>query len=226
MKTAKLVAYMAALLLLFNLSAAGQVRFGVKAGLNLANIDYKTPVDNAHDILPTFQVGGVVEIGLAEAIAINTGVLLQGKGYRYTKENDAYTAKYSSNPIYLQVPVQLVLHGKGVYAAIGPYAAVGVMGKEKFELIPANNETGVIDEKADLIFGNDQTDDLRMFETGAGVELGYESKLGLLFTFNYQVGFTDTRPSYYSDAYIGEKATNWAASFCVTYLLDLQGNEK
>lgn len=95
MKTAKLVAYMAALLLLFNLSAAGQVRFGVKAGLNLANIDYKTPVDNAHDILPTFQVGGVVEIGLAEALAINTGVLLQGKGYRYTKENDAYTAKYT-----------------------------------------------------------------------------------------------------------------------------------
>lgn len=93
-------------------------------------------------------------------------------------------------------------------------------------MIPANNETGLIEEKADLIFGNDQTDDLRMFETGAGVKLGYESKLGLLFTFNYQVGFTDTRPSYFSNAYIGEKATNWAASFCVTYLIDLQGNEK
>ena len=226
MKRAKIVACLAALMLILNFTAAGQVRLGVKAGLNLANIDYKVPVDYNPDILPTFHAGGIIEFGIGDVVAISTGMLLQGKGYKYTESNNDYTFKYRTNTVYLQVPVQVVLHGKGIYVAIGPYAAVGVMGKEKIETTPVNREVSPTKEERDLNFGNNQTDDYSALDAGACVELGYESKMGLRFTFNYQIGFADLRPSYHQDANLGDRSVFWAAGFSVTHMIDLNRKAK
>lgn len=52
-------------------SVSAQVRFGVKAGLNLANVSGDV---NDTKMLPTFMVGGQAEFGLSDAIGLGVGL--------------------------------------------------------------------------------------------------------------------------------------------------------
>lgn len=131
----------------------------IRAGVNLANITVTNSgrIDDSKT-LTSFQVGIIGELPLGtKIISLQPGILFTGKGAK-TQYGDPASNQYykaTTNPYYIEVPVNLVFKiplGKegGVFAGAGPYVAMGVAGKNKVE----GKSLGVAfsSEKKDQIF--------------------------------------------------------------------------
>lgn len=113
----------------------------LKGGANFANITVSTDgrVDDAH-ILTTFHAGLGFDAPLARNFSLQPAILLSGKGAKteYNTENDPTYWKATSNPLYVEVPLNLVAkihldeYSRFIFGA-GPYGAIGVGGKNKIE---------------------------------------------------------------------------------------------
>lgn len=171
--------------LAFVSTATAQVRFGVKAGLNLANISFSNlgEVKPETSMLPTFMVGGQVEFGLAENIGLGVGLQLQGKGVKSKTDFLGETVESKVTPMYLQIPVYLTYRNSGFFAGVGPYAGFGLFGKNKTDGTDSQN----------LKFGNSMDDDFAPLDFGAGLELGYEFG-SLRATASYNLGLANALP--------------------------------
>ena len=119
----------------------------LKGGVNFANISVTDNgrVDEAN-MLTSFHVGLGFDIPLSPGFSLQPAVLLTGKGAK-TEEgqptSNTYYIKSTANPLYVEVPFNFV--GKiplseytRVYIGAGPYAAIGVGGKNKVESRIAN----------------------------------------------------------------------------------------
>lgn len=113
----------------------------IKGGLNLANISGapNSRIDEAH-ALKSFQVGIVYDIPLAEAFSIQPGLLYTGKGAKTQlgQQGNAFYYRATSNPKYLEIPVNFVgkvalTQNSSFYIGAGPYAAMGINGKNKVD---------------------------------------------------------------------------------------------
>src|SRR6478609_11278975 len=115
------------------------VGFGIKGGYNYANLS----ISNSGEVedknaLSSFNVGGYFDLPLAPVMSLQAGLMISGKGAKFTYGNtngpDWYTLQ--TKPIYLELPVNLV--GKiplddnsNVFFGAGVYGAMGVGGKYK-----------------------------------------------------------------------------------------------
>lgn len=187
--------------------AAAQVNFGVKAGLNLANLSYSDEFEDPDTkMLITFQVGAIADIDISDNFAIQPGLLLVGKGAR--QEDSDLDFKASVNPMYLQVPVNFLYKGDMFYVGAGPYAAFGLFGKTKVEF--AGEE-----DSEDLSFGNAEDDDLAALDFGANIEAGVtlgQIRIGA----GYALGLANVIPSDVRGD--DESARNGVISVNVAYM--------
>lgn len=113
----------------------------LRGGLNLANVSITESgrIDDAKT-LTSFQAGIIGDFNLSDFIALQPGLLVTGKGSK-TQSGDPSDANYfkaTSNPIYLEVPLNLVFKAPlgsdtKFFAGGGPYLAVGIAGKNKTE---------------------------------------------------------------------------------------------
>ena len=129
----------------------------LKGGVNFANISV---TDNGRvneaNMLTSFHVGLGFDIPLGEGFSLQPGLLFTGKGSK-TEEGQPNTTtlymKATSNPLYVEVPFNFV--GKialseytRLYIGAGPYAAIGVGGKNKVESrlgnFTANSERSIV----------------------------------------------------------------------------------
>jgi len=149
----------------FATASFAQISFGVKAGLNLANVI--TNDENAPEpkIVPTFQAGVVLDFGLTENIAIQSGISLQGKGYRTEDAILGQTIKTKADVFYLQVPAHLLYKGNGFFIGVGPYVGVAVSGNYRTEFL-GKKETRTIK------IGDTNNDDLTPLDIGLGAQVG------------------------------------------------------
>lgn len=114
----------------------------LKGGVNFANI---SATDNGRvndaNMLTSFHAGLAFDVPLTAGFSIQPGVFLTGKGAK-TEEGQStsttYYVKATSNPLYVEVPVNFV--GKiplteytRLYIGAGPYGAIGVGGKNKVD---------------------------------------------------------------------------------------------
>ncbi|HVG12860.1 MAG TPA: porin family protein [Flavisolibacter sp.] len=162
------------LLGLNNSSAQGSSQ--LRAGINLANVSVNDNgrVDDANS-LTSFQVGFVGDVPLAgKFISLQPGVLFTGKGsklQRGTATENGYF-KQTSNPYYIEVPVNLVFKApiggdNRFFIGAGPYLGVGITGKNKTE---GRNILGTYNGESDIQFSNDDPSTLSEEEgTGFGV---------------------------------------------------------
>ena len=160
----------------------------LRAGLNLANVSI-TDNGNIDDakMLTSFQAGIIADINLSSFIALQPGALVTGKGSK-TQDGDPSDANYfkaTSNPIYIEFPLNLVFkgplsHGSDTkfFAGAGPYLAIGVAGKNKTEGkflgVSFNNED-------DIVWSDDDPSTLD-YEEGAG--------FGIMKRFDYGLNGT------------------------------------
>lgn len=165
-----------------------QVNFGVKAGLNLANMSLKgegvDAIEDSKKMLITFQVGGVAEFDLAESIALQTGVMLVGKGLK-VEEGDV---KVTTNPIYLQVPALILYKQQMFYVGAGPYVGFGLFGKSKADF-------GGEKDSEDLNFGNGEDDDFAPLDFGLQFEGGVILNGNIRIGAGYGLGLSNAIPS-------------------------------
>ena len=172
----------------------------VQGGVNLSNITTSNSggTESSH-MLTTFNAGIMARSNSAEPIALEAGLLVEGKGAKSSggSGNTHYDATF--NPLYLQLPVNVVVRvplqtsTSNIFIFGGPYVAMGIAGKSKVkgQILGAS-----IDNSKDIQFTNtDPTDNdqayskLKRFDygvnVGAGIDLGK-----ILLKANYGLGLS------------------------------------
>lgn len=199
-----------AILFLFGINTINaQLSFGIKAGLSLANINYDGEEAVDTKILPTFHAGPIIEFGITDNLAIGSGLLLSGKGFKIEEEILGEKITATSNPLYLQLPLTLQYNNSGFFAAVGPYVAFGIAGNTKSEGL-GESDTEAID------FGNKEEDDYSPLDFGAGLELGYGFG-PVRISASYNLGFSNIIPKDYAD-FSGDKATHNVIGISAAYM--------
>jgi hypothetical protein len=187
-----------------------QNRFVLKGGVNFANISV---TDNGRvndaNMLTSFHAGIGMDLSLGEGLSLQPSLLLTGKGAKteFGKPTDALYIKATSKPYYIELPVNLV--GKiplseytRLYIGAGPYAAMGVTGKNSWE----RKILGVTTKaKEDIKYSNDNPTTAREENYGYGklkkFDYGLNAVAGLDFNkfaigANYGYGFTKLNSGY------------------------------
>ena len=158
----------------------------LRGGLNLANVSISENgrVDDAKT-LTSFQAGFIGDISLNQFISLQPGLLVTGKGSKTqsgeTTDNNYFKA--TTNPIYLEVPLNLVFKfgtsdGPNFFAGAGPYLAIGIAGKNKTE----GKFLGTFfSNESDIVWSDDDPTTLE-YEEGAG--------FGIMKRFDYGLNGT------------------------------------
>lgn len=193
---------MGTVMLALGITASAQVY--VQGGLNLANI---TKTSEGHteknNILPTFNAGIMGRFGLSKTVDLESGVLLTGHGSKAESyfNGGADYVKSKFNPLYVQVPLNLVLTaplGKtnGLFFHAGPYIAIGVGGKSstdsKFGPLTSSSNSSIQFSNDDP-FTSQQEDaaynKLKRFDYGLNAGGGIQFQ-HLILKANYGMGFS------------------------------------
>ena len=166
--------------------STGEVRFGITAGMNVANI---TKLDADSRI--GFNLGGRVEYGLTDYLYLGSGLLLSQKG---CEENvginlNEYGGKFKANPLYLQIPIHIGYHyylndNLSLFGETGPYLAFGIGGKQKMDYEEPEEEP--IHIKYDFF---DDKNGANRFDMGWGLRTGIEVN-HFQIHLSYEYGFT------------------------------------
>lgn len=198
---------------------AAKSQIYVQGGLNLANITTTNTGGTQHNnLLTTFNAGIMARSNKNEPIALEAGLLVDGKGaksnsYLTSSTGDNYI-KANFNPLYLELPVNFVLrlpltHENNIFINAGPYVAMGIGGKSKIEtsfLGVKSNSTSTIQFNNDDPTTSQQEeasyDKLKKFDYGVNIGAGIDLKK-ILLKVNYGYGLakinsTQTNNSSYN----------------------------
>lgn len=171
---------------------AQESSFYLKGGLNLANVSTTSSgrIDDAN-MLTSFHVGFMGDIPLGKVVAIQPGLLFTGKGTKSQtgQPGDAYYFKATSNPYYIELPVNIVFKvpladkESDFFIGAGPYAAIGVAGNNKTE-----GNAGLVgfNGKDKIEFSNDDPTTFNQQE-GAGFGIMRRFDFGLNGTAGFQL---------------------------------------
>ena len=158
-----------------------QSNLQIRGGVNLANVSTTSDgkVDDANT-LTSFQVGILGDVHLASILHLQPGIFFTGKGSKIEigRPTENFYAEQTSNPFYIEVPVNLVVKlpfndESHFFFGAGPYGAIGIAGKAKTER-KVLNFTSKSENKIE--FSNDDP-------TTFGEEEG--TGLGVLKRFDY-----------------------------------------
>jgi hypothetical protein len=186
-------------------ASSSPIRFGVKAGLNLATFNY----DNySAELSPirTWLAGGVVDIPLSPTFFMSTGVEVASKGAQ--GKNLLTGADLTINPIYIQIPATINVSFSQWNVGVGAYFARGVAGDQTATL-------GGVSVSTPIEYGDGEESTFTPFDIGFCSQVGYTIDN---FRIGAQIynGFTNALPkvSRTDDSSIG----NFTFGASVTYL--------
>jgi len=188
---------------IFLATNAQKSRAILRGGLNLANVSITDNgrIDDANT-LTSFQAGIIGDINLAGFVSLQPGILITGKGTKTQdgSSSDANYFKATTNPIYLEVPLNLVFKGPvgpdtKFFAGAGPYLAIGIAGKNKTEgkflgasfsseknIEWSNDDPTTLNYEEGAGFGI-----MKRFDYGLNGTAGFETK-NAVFSVNYGLG--------------------------------------
>jgi hypothetical protein len=185
----------------------------LRGGVNLANVS----VNNDGDIedakmLTSFQVGIIGDFNLTSFLSIQPGLVFTGKGTKTQsgEEGSANWYRATSNPYYLEVPVNLVFKTPTgpvkFFAGAGPYLGIGIAGKNKVDgallgttfsseqkIEFSNDDPSTLDEEEGAGFGI-----LKRFDYGLNGLIGIETR-NLVLSANYGLGLAKLQSGTDSD---------------------------
>jgi|SRR6185437_5356020 len=176
----------------------------IQGGANLANITTSNSgATQKNNLLTTFNAGVMYRSNRNEPIALEAGLLLEGRGSKsdnyITSSTDDNYIKTKFNPLYLELPVNFILRlplqGKSnIFINAGPYVAMGIGGKSSVEtkfLGAVTNSTSNIQFNNDDPTTSEQEgaryDRLKRFDYGLNLGAGVDFKK-VLVKVNYGYG--------------------------------------
>lgn len=175
-----------------------QLDVGIKGGVNIAslvwNSEYKKELREIYkakfkpQIL--FNVGGYANYALNEAVSLQGGLSISGKGYKETwtetwggipGSEGSEEIKTTLSLFYLEIPVTAVYHYKNFYVGAGPYFGYGLLGIWKWKSQSDSDSGNAFDKEDD---GYGRTD------FGAKFQAGYRVNDKISVGLDYGLGLT------------------------------------
>jgi hypothetical protein len=164
-----------------------QTRFGIRAGLNLANEKINATymgqsVGQSGNGIATFHVGGMADLPISEHFSVQPSLLLSGKGSNFD-DGSGGTSKF--RPYYLELPVLLIAKTSlpntqmTIFGGVGPSFGYGIFGKATSQ-----------GQSADIF----SSDGFKRFDFGVDLTAGVELPAGFHFSFHFIPGVTDVGP--------------------------------
>ncbi len=183
--------------LIYNTKTIAQT-FGVKGGLNLANMVLKADSKTLSEDLkmnPGFHLGATAEFPINDIFAFESGLLISTKGYKTVDEEGDYKSEGKLNLTYLDIPLTAKASFKAgsakIFGLFGPYVGLGLTGKEKYKFT-SDNETET--EEEDVKWGSDEEkSDFKRLDYGLSLGAGLEVN-SLTFGLNYNLGMANISP--------------------------------
>lgn len=191
-----------------------QAQVGLKVGLNFSNMMVKDEDDHYDEDFKTLaglHIGPTFDIPIGQKMAVQTGLLWSQRGYKVIDKSDDF--KFVASLNYIDIPLMLAYkhtlsEKMQVYAGTGLYAAVGIMGKYKWDY------DGDKDEE-DVQWGNTNSDDIQR------LDLGWETNVGIQYeqvrvNLGYLLGIYNIHAGEHVDGY---QIKNRAFQMSISYLL-------
>jgi len=198
MKKSLLIAVLA---IIANSTFAQTIKFGLDAGINLANQSFhansETPTFNNTKNITDFHAGGLVDIGFTH-FSLQPGLLYINKGYQFNEALTTVDGSMSKNYDfkfkyhYLELPINVLYKaqvGTGkVFAGAGPYVAYALSGSAPF----LNNSPGGTQRVSLFDYINN-----KRFDYGLNFTAGYQLKNGFGLSAQYGLGLGNLEDSKY-----------------------------
>jgi len=181
--------FFASFSLIFSQESFSQT-FGVKAGLNLSNVIFKS---NAADfmVVPGFHAGASAEFPINRVFLFETDLLFSSRGYRESYENQYFEFKEETHYNYFEVPLKVKAFFStpvmtfSVFA--GPYFGFGICGKDK----GIESSNGEITSWSDKIeWGSGQNDLFKRLDYGLVFGPGVQIK-NIELSLSYGLGLAN-----------------------------------
>ncbi len=186
-------------------TSSSPVRFGVKAGMNVASMTKEDGIDNKAKI--GFNAGAFANIPIASSFSVQPEILYSGLGtkstYNYSVTNSGvtYTEKGTSSTAlnYITVPVMLQYNLiPNLYVEAGPEFGFLLGGKYKSDYTATTTTGGITSTSSESKSESINKDDYNTFNFGIGLGAGYYFTPNIGVTARYVAGVTDVaknRPS-------------------------------
>ena len=190
---------------LFSVNSFAQTSYGVRGGLNLADVSLKASgigID-ASNIKPGFHIGAFMDHSLTNIFAFETGLMLETKGSKIKANKiGGTTGEAVTNIWYLDIPINLKasydLGGVGIYGLFGPYVGFALSAKDKYTGDFKDLE-GV--SEYDNNIGSSDDDDLKRMDFGLAMGAGVEIDK-FQFGLGYNLGLANIQPGGDSDNFV------------------------
>lgn len=184
--------------------AQAPVKFGIKAGVNLATLtSSQSGSTNTTSSTTGYHVGAFAEFDLG-GISIQPAVLYSTKGGHDESSSSGTSGgtSYSFHSVedvtlnYVEVPVNILYNipvtGLGkVFLGGGPYVAIGLSGKDNGTATQTiGNSTTTASGNSTLTFGSNQGD-VKNPDYGVNVLGGVKLESGLMFSVGYGLGMAN-----------------------------------
>ncbi len=217
MKTTK--SLLTIVILLFIASTALAQGFGIRAGVNLQNINGKDFEGDKleNDLTMGFNAGVNYEILVGTDIYFQPGLLFSTKGTKSTETVLSQDIESKLSLSYIELPLNIVfkpLLGTGhMLLGFGPYVGYGVGGKYTLDTPNTSSEWDI--EFTNEVTESDVDNDaffIKPFDAGANFIIGYEMANMLSIQLNAQLGLIDINPKYPVDDEATLKNTGFGLS--------------
>lgn len=194
-------------------AAVAQPSFGIKAGLNIANIRKSGIYNFNPSSLVTFKIGGMVDLPVGESFAVQPGLFVNSKGF---KEANNFQ-KLTTNPIYFEIPLLMLgkfdLGDVRAFAGAGPYFGFGFAGKRQ-----VNNGSGI--QAINIQYGNAPGAYFKSTDIGLDFSAGVTFDSGVQLSINYGFGLSNVIPSNSIYAELGQGAQHRVLTFGLGYFFE------
>ncbi|GAA0189292.1 porin family protein [Fulvivirga kasyanovii] len=181
--------------------ANAQIKIGIKEGLNVASIDYTTPLlDTETSALASFHLGAFFHYSLVEHFGLQAELMYSGQGAKIDFKDYGVLTKNKLN--YLSLPLLAKYHASSGFTAEAGFSLDFLLSaKQSYEEIDAISGSGLQLTEQDLKDGLTGVDTKFLF----GV--GYEMASGLSFNARFAAGLSNISKSVDENDpnYIGEE---------------------
>lgn len=190
-------------------------KYGVEAGLTLFNLQTKYNGEVNNDNVNSragFHVAATALYTITSAMFVLTMLDFAMKGSNYKYTSGGYTDLYKIQLFYLQLPILFayniaVIQAYTISALVGPYFAVGLGGKNKWEYTyDGQTESG--SEK--VKYGKEN--DFRRADYGAIIGFMVMREL-FSFRVAYQLGLKNIHPTGANDASEKNRGFNFTVGY-------------
>ena len=174
-------------------------------GMNISNFRHPDAAfDGLTDPKAGFNLGvrGEYMLPSCYGVFVNLGVNYTMKGAKMdvaASLPDDYSCTVKFRPCYIEIPLHVgyrfnVLDNLGIFADFGPYFAIGVNGKEKFEF-----DGDAVEDYSKKFFRNSKMilGEIQRYDFGLGFRVGAEYANHHSLNFSFDWGLTDM----YRDSY-------------------------